>query len=149
MGGWILESTMKSIMVYLILFPQFKVRPWDTAARSRASLEQQSLNIVSEKRIEISCQEPSRKPEHTEQFNLQGNKILKLHKNRIRALNPNVFVLLTYNSLQVSVAVAERMGSSFSCQAPLFHHSWYRAVDMLQESRVPSCGDKNGVEMAT
>lgn len=94
-------------------------------------------------RIEISCQDRSRKPEHYEHLSLQGNKILKLHKNRIRVLNPNVFVILKYNSLQVFMAVAERMGISFSRQAPLFQHSCYQAVDLLEKGRVPSCGNKN------
>lgn len=86
---------------------------------------------------------PSRKPEHTEHLSLQGNKILKRHKNRIKVINPNVFVILRYNSLQVFMAVTERMGICFSCQAPLFYHSCYEAVNLLQKSRVPSCGKKN------
>lgn len=45
-------------------------------------------------RTEFSCQDQSRKPEHTEYLSLQGNKILKLHKNRMRVLSPNVFVIL-------------------------------------------------------
>lgn len=94
-------------------------------------------------RIEISCQDQSRKPEHTEHLSLQGNKILKLHKIRIRVLNPNVFVILKYNSLQVFMAVADRMGISFSRQAPLFHHSCYQAVDLFEKGRVPSCENKN------
>lgn len=94
-------------------------------------------------RIEISRQDQSRKPEHTEHLSLQGNKILKLHKNRIRVLNPDAFVILKYNSLQVFMAVAERMGISFSRQAPLFHHSCYQAVALLEKGRVPSCGNKN------
>lgn len=92
---------------------------------------------------------PSRKPEHTEHLSLQGNKILKLHKNRIKVLNLSVFVALRYNSLQVFMAFAERMGICFSCQAPLFYHSCYQAVDLLQEDRVPSCRKKNISERET
>lgn len=82
--------------------------------------------------MEISCQDQSRKPEHTEHLSLQGNKILKLHKNRIRVLNPNVFVILKYNSLQVFMAVAERMGISFSRQA---HYSTTAVIKLSICSR--------------
>lgn len=105
-------------------------------------------------RIEISCQDRSRKPEHYEHLSLQGNKILKLHKNRIRVLNPNVFVILKYNSLQVFMAVAERMGISFSRQAPLFQHSCYQAVDLWRKAEfhlveIKTFDWKLDVEMAT
>lgn len=94
-------------------------------------------------RLEISCQDQSRKPEHTKHLSLQGNKILKLHKNRIRVLNPSVFVILKYNSLQVFMAVAERMGISFARQAPLSHRSCYQAVDLFETGRGPSHGNQN------
>lgn len=48
-----------------------------------------------------------------------------------------------YNSLQVFMAVAERMGISFSRQAPLFHHSCYLAIDLFEKGRIPSSGNKN------
>lgn len=40
------------------------------------------------------------------------------------------------------MAVAERMGISFSRQAPLFHHSCYLAIDLFEKGRIPSSGNK-------
>lgn len=143
-SGW-RDSGKHQEIHHSFLWYSFTVQSGDMgySCKKQGLFETAKFKYSHGNRIEISCQDQSRKPEHTEHLSLQGNKILKLHKNRIRVLNPNVFVILKYNSLQVFMAVAERMGISFARQAPLSHHSCYQAVDLFETGRVPSYGNQN------